>query len=133
MVNEYEEMVRDLKLLRKMMGDTKVTPDIFKPKLDMFIGQHFFTLFRFFLDSEKEMKAFHMIRVADESGVSGTGKVLEGVVFKDGTTVVRWCTETASTAVYKNFKEFKKIHIDAHPDNETEIKWFDCVVKEDEC
>jgi len=33
------------------------------------------------------MKTFDMVRNADESGVSGTGKVLEGVVFHDGTTV----------------------------------------------
>jgi hypothetical protein len=30
-----------------------------------------------------------MVRHADVSGVSGTGRVLDGVVFADGVTVVR--------------------------------------------
>ena len=36
-------------------------------------------------------RAFRMIRRFDATGVSGTGQVLEGVVFADGQTVVRWC------------------------------------------
>jgi len=71
------------------------------------------------------MQAFEMIRKADESGVSGTGKVLEGIVFGDGQTVIRWCTPhtAASTAIYPDFASFKKIHIDSHPTNGTEIVW----------
>lgn len=71
------------------------------------------------------MKTFHIIRNHDESGISGTGKVLEGVVFEDGTTVIRWCTKhnPNSTAIYNEFKHFKHLHIDCHPNNETEIVW----------
>ena len=69
------------------------------------------------------MKTFSVIRQNDESGVSGTGKVLEGVVFKDGTTVIRWCVDGQpnSTAIYESFEAFKAIHIDSHPTNETII------------
>ena len=35
------------------------------------------------------MRTFEMTRKADESGVSGTGKVAEGVVFESGYTVLR--------------------------------------------
>jgi len=72
-----------------------------------------------------EIKTFELIRRADESGVSGTGRVLEGVVFSDGTTVIRWTVPNGpnSTAIYGSFDEFKSIHIDSHPSNKSEIVW----------
>ena len=71
------------------------------------------------------MKTFEMIREADESGVSGTGKVIEGVVFSDGRTVVGWCVEGApnSVSIYKSFEDFKFIHVDSHPTNGTTFNW----------
>jgi hypothetical protein len=70
-------------------------------------------------------KTFSMIRGSDESGVSGTGKVLEGVLFSDGTVVVRWLTPhvASSTAVYTNMVDFEQIHIYSHPTNKTRIIW----------
>ena len=68
------------------------------------------------------MRVFTIIRQADESGVSGTGRVLDGIVFDDGTTVVRWRTATASTAIYKTYEDFYYIHIESHPDNLTIIE-----------
>ena len=64
-----------------------------------------------------------MIRNGDESGVSGIGKVLEGCVFDDGQTVIRWCVKDKpnSTAIYPTFEAFKFIHIDSHPTNGTEL------------
>lgn len=70
-------------------------------------------------------RTFSMIRGGDESGVSGTGKVLEGVQFSDGTVVVRWLTQNqaSSTAVYDSFESFNSIHILSHPTNKTRIIW----------
>lgn len=68
------------------------------------------------------MKYFKILREADESGVSGTGHVVNGVVFNDGTTVIRWLTEMSSIAIYKSFEDFKAIHIDSHPQNETVVE-----------
>ena len=78
-----------------------------------------------FNKGEKAPKLFYMIRNNDESGVSGTGKVLEGVIFSSGKVAVCWDGDTNvhSVAVYDTFEEFKKVHIDAHPDNKTEIKY----------
>jgi len=45
------------------------------------------------------MKLFHLERTEDASGVSGIGKVVEGVVFDDGTVVLRWLTEVKSTVL----------------------------------
>lgn len=72
---------------------------------------------------DDEMKVFTMIRNFDESGVSGTGRVLDGVEFPNGSIVVCWRGEHSSIAIYRDFSEFKAVHIDPHPKNETMIKW----------
>ena len=68
------------------------------------------------------MKIFRVDRKADESGVSGAGHVIDGVIFDDGTVIIRWRTDMASTAIYKNYAEFYKIHIESHPQNESIVK-----------
>lgn len=71
------------------------------------------------------MKTFEMIRQADESGVSGTGKVLEGCVFTNGKCAIQWCVEgkPQSTVIYDSFEDFKYIHVDSHPTNGTIFNW----------
>ncbi len=71
------------------------------------------------------MKLFKMNRIKDTTGVSGTGTVLEGVVFGDGVCVVRWTTARAphSTGYFDSYDDFHKIHIASHPENQTEIIW----------
>jgi len=43
------------------------------------------------------VRRFHLRRIEDESGVSGTGIVTEGIQFSDGTCAMRWMTDTSST------------------------------------
>lgn len=70
---------------------------------------------------------FKMHRSGDESGVSGTGYILEGVKFSDGTVVIRWTVKGMpnSTAIYPDFGAFRKIHVDSHPSNNTKIEWYE--------
>lgn len=70
-------------------------------------------------------KRFSLIRKNDVSGVSGTGLVVDGVIFVDGKTVVNWRSDTPSICIYNTFDEFKKIHIDSHPKNRSKIVWYD--------
>lgn len=74
-----------------------------------------------------EPKIFSIIRKADESHVSGTGRVCDGIVFHNGKVAICWRTENVhgytSVAVYDSFEAFKFIHIDSHPTNNTEIVW----------
>lgn len=56
------------------------------------------------------MKKFNLKRIEDESGVSGTGYVAQGVVFDDGTCALRWLTKYASTAIYNNIEILEHIH-----------------------
>lgn len=55
-------------------------------------------------------RTFRAVRKVDETGVSGAGHVADGVVFEDGTTVLRWRTQCRSTAVYASFEDMDKIH-----------------------
>ncbi len=73
------------------------------------------------------MRTFEMFRGEDESGVSGTGKVLEGVVFSDGPCVIRWVTELTgrSEARYDSFATFVAIHINSHVSNKTKVVFSD--------
>lgn len=66
---------------------------------------------------------FVMAREADESGVSGTGIVLEGVLFHDETVAVRWKGNVRSTVVYASLKDFLEIHVIPHPENGTVIEF----------
>lgn len=45
-------------------------------------------------------RRFHLRRMKDDTGVSGTGVVAQGVRFMDGTVVVRWLGTLASTNCY---------------------------------
>ncbi len=50
------------------------------------------------------MRIFLLDRKVDESGVSGSGIVAEGIEFGDGTVVLHWITQVRSTTVYKNME-----------------------------
>lgn len=67
-------------------------------------------------------RRFKLVRVEDESGVSGTGDVAFGVEFSDGCCVIRWATKFRSTAVYNSIMEIEKIH--GH-DGKTVVVWLD--------
>lgn len=60
--------------------------------------------------SKEEVGLFRLVRVEDESGVSGTGHVADGVVWHDGTCTIHWRTEHTSTTVYKDFATVLAIH-----------------------
>jgi hypothetical protein len=56
------------------------------------------------------VRSFDLVRDVDETGVSGTGRVAQGVEFDDGTVALRWLTEFASTAVYASMATVAHIH-----------------------
>lgn len=76
-------------------------------------------------DDLGEPRLFSMVRNADESGVSGTGRVLDGVLWPDGTVVVRWRTATPSDGGFDSWTHFHSVHVCAHPTNETELPFAD--------
>jgi hypothetical protein len=56
------------------------------------------------------MRRFMMLRRVDETGVSGTGHIADGVVFHDGTVVVRWRTATPGTTSFASLEHAKTVH-----------------------
>lgn len=46
------------------------------------------------------MRRFNLVRAVDETGVSGTGIVAEGVQFTDGVIALRWCGKWPASVVF---------------------------------
>ena len=73
-----------------------------------------------------DIRTFRMVRQSDESGISGTGIVLEGVVFSSGNVIIQWLSSHVhSISFFPNLDEFKEVHIDSHPSNNTLLVWDD--------
>lgn len=58
----------------------------------------------------RPVRQFQLHRDVDDSGVSGTGVVAEGVVFWNGKCAVTWISDKTSVAVYDNIGKVEDIH-----------------------
>lgn len=56
------------------------------------------------------MRRFSLQRDVDETGISGTGKVAEGVVFTNGWCALMWLTEFFSVVLYPGIDHVEQIH-----------------------
>ena len=56
------------------------------------------------------MKLFELRRDVDETGVSGTGTVAQGVIFDNGQCALTWLTKHTSCAVYPGIEAVVAIH-----------------------
>lgn len=70
--------------------------------------------------SENCPKPFALYRHQDVTGVSGSGTVAHGVQFADGTTVLRWLGEYASTVIWESLDAAMQVH--GH-DGRTRVVW----------
>lgn len=68
------------------------------------------------------MKRFLFVRNEDETGISGTGSIAEGVVLSNGKVVVNWLTQYETLSVYPDMKTAEFLH--GH-DGRTVTKWLD--------
>jgi len=72
------------------------------------------------------MRKFTIYRGGDESGVSGTGKVIQGVQFANGRCVIQWlCQPDPGDTQIKDWEKFLDVHIRSHPTNKTVITFED--------
>jgi hypothetical protein len=53
---------------------------------------------------------FHLLRLEDESGVSGTGWVAEGALFSNGWVALAWLGDTPSLNFYPSLDAVEAIH-----------------------
>jgi hypothetical protein len=72
--------------------------------------------------SSSGTRRFVLERNVDESGVSGTGHVADGIVFWNGKCALSWRTEHTSVAVYDSINTVEAIH--GH-DGSTRVVWVD--------
>jgi hypothetical protein len=68
------------------------------------------------------IRRFALDRLEDETGVSGTGVVAEGVEFSSGKCVLTWLTVYSSIAVYDNISDLEAVH--GH-NGKTVVRWQD--------
>jgi hypothetical protein len=68
------------------------------------------------------MKRFFLKRKEDASGVSGTGRVADGVQYDSGKCVLCWLSDRPCIGVYESIDDVVKIH--GHG-GKTEIQWID--------
>ena len=66
------------------------------------------------------MRTFRLIRTEDVSGVSGTGRVAEGVEFHDGQVVMSWFGRHHTIEVSPSIETTMAIH--GH-DGKTKVVW----------
>ena len=73
------------------------------------------------------IRTFTVCRINDESGVSGTGIVIEGITLATGQFVVHWLypAPRGSIAMFDSISDFATVHIKPHPGNETIITYED--------
>lgn len=59
---------------------------------------------------DSRSRRFVLRRDDDETGISGTGVVAEGIEFSTGWCALSWMTNAHSVGVYPNIKELERIH-----------------------
>jgi len=77
-----------------------------------------------------EPRLFTLYREYDSSGVSSTGRVLDGVLFHNGLVAICWRTDVdaaahgdTSVGIYLSLDAFLRVHVFAHPKNNSRIVW----------
>jgi hypothetical protein len=68
------------------------------------------------------MRRFHFNRVEDTSGVSGVGRVAEGVLFDNGLISLSWLSLHKCVNIYASYAEMMAVH--GH-EGDTELVWID--------
>jgi|TARA_Y100000004_G_scaffold195873_1_gene264160 hypothetical protein len=73
------------------------------------------------------IQTFTVARQADETGVSGEGVVIEGVLLATGQCIAHWLypRPKGSIAIFDSMNDFVTVHIQPHPANRTIITYDD--------
>lgn len=72
----------------------------------------------------KQMRRFWLKRMKDETGISRTGRVLEGVLTQSGRVFVEWRQPHKTMGIYDSMEQFLVIHVYCHPSC-NQIIWID--------
>ena len=78
------------------------------------------------------IRSFTVCRQHDQTGVSGEGVIIEGVVLASGHCIVHWLfpPPRGGIAIFDSLEDFLKVHVTPHPQNKTIITFEDGEQKE---
>ena len=73
------------------------------------------------------IRAFTVCRQRDETGISGEGVVIEGVLLGTGHFIIHWLypPPRGGIAIFDSIDDFLKVHVKPHPTNKTIITFED--------
>jgi hypothetical protein len=57
-----------------------------------------------------EPRRFHLQRTTDVTGVSGTGRVADGIEWPDGTVSIHWAGDRPSTVIWPRLEDAEYVH-----------------------
>lgn len=80
------------------------------------------TVVGMFNSTKNHLRRFVLQRDRDDTGVSGTGVVAEGVVLTDGRVVLRWLGERSSIVMWDDLSNVMAVH--GHS-GATRLRWLD--------
>ena len=78
------------------------------------------------------IRSFTVCRQHDQTGVSGEGVIIEGVVLASGHCIIHWLfpPPRGGIAIFDSLEDFLKVHVKPHPENKTIITFEDGEQKE---
>ena len=78
------------------------------------------------------IRSFTVCRQYDETGVSGEGVIIEGIVLASGHCIIHWLfpPPRGGIAIFDSLEDFLKVHVKPHPENKTLITFEDGEQKE---
>lgn len=71
------------------------------------------------------IRRFWLKRTKDETGISGSGRVLEGAIYPSGRVVIEWLSEHPSITVHDSFESFVAVHLSPHHASSNTVVWVD--------
>ena len=73
------------------------------------------------------IRTFTVCRQQDETGVSGDGVIIEGILLGTGQCIVHWLfpPPRGGVAIFDSLEDFLKVHVLPHPHNKTIITYQD--------
>ena len=78
------------------------------------------------------IRSFTVCRQYDETGISGEGVIIEGIVLASGHCIIHWLfpPPRGGIAIFDSLEDFLKVHVKPHPQNKPIITFEDGEQKE---
>lgn len=110
LTRERDRMSKELIAARRLLG--LVRDSIFNP--DWGNDQRINSIKQYLVDDWDSAtppgRVFDLLRMHDGTGVSGDGRVAEGVEFENGKVAMCWLSATSSVCVYDSIEHVRAIH-----------------------